>query len=172
MRGPQYRSNYPPARSVRARFRTACTRVNAKQLPCLNQTRLNSTCSPSDMGCACEVLLASPLMNGCAMESCTVWDAFGLLLEPSTGCSLGANYLPMLSCRHHKRNCDGVQHPHARQRRPVVRDHHRPLLDCTRLHLAAATRQSDVPEEIGTSRGRLVHDGERCEHVLVTSRFA
>ncbi|KAK4168128.1 hypothetical protein QBC43DRAFT_284766 [Cladorrhinum sp. PSN259] len=55
-------------------------------LPCLAETQLKSTCSPTDTGCACELVLASPLMTGC-MTSCTIGDAFRTMNGTATACN-------------------------------------------------------------------------------------
>ncbi|GAB1316037.1 hypothetical protein MFIFM68171_06247 [Madurella fahalii] len=57
-------------------------------LPCLNQTRLNSTCAPTDTGCVCGVVMASPLMKGCAMQSCNMGDALGTTNGTATACNV------------------------------------------------------------------------------------
>ncbi|KAK3984420.1 hypothetical protein QBC44DRAFT_375184 [Cladorrhinum sp. PSN332] len=56
-------------------------------LPCLAETQLQSTCSPTDTGCACKLVLASPLMSGCAM-SCNVGDAFSTINGTATACNI------------------------------------------------------------------------------------
>ena len=50
-------------------------------MPCLNQTQLASTCSPINLECACDVVLSSPLMSGCAFQKCGIG---GALCEFST----------------------------------------------------------------------------------------
>ncbi|KAH6842477.1 hypothetical protein B0I37DRAFT_382011 [Chaetomium sp. MPI-CAGE-AT-0009] len=57
-------------------------------LPCLNQIRQNSTCSPTDTDCACDVVLASPLMNGCSIKSCSIEDALGTINGTATACNI------------------------------------------------------------------------------------
>ena len=128
------------------------TVLTQEKLPCLNETLLPSTCLSADIDCACEVASGSPLLNGCAMRSCSFGDALGshgsLIFESWFWFRLA---LTTLSSRNHQRNRDSMQHPYARQGRRVVRNDDRFMLDCARLYLASTSRRPEISEKMGAS---------------------
>ncbi|KAK4463533.1 hypothetical protein QBC42DRAFT_265459 [Cladorrhinum samala] len=57
-------------------------------LPCLAETQLKSTCLPTDTACACELVLASPLMTGCAASCNAIGDTFSTINGTATACNV------------------------------------------------------------------------------------
>ena len=49
---------------------------------CLDPARRKSTCAPTDLDCACGVVLAAPLMEGCVLTQCKPRDALSGFFSP------------------------------------------------------------------------------------------